>query len=125
LVFYAFFPFLFVKDTQLMNGNRPVMVIGSMGLSPALIERLRQLDDLEIKLVADVAISDILEFEPGYARGLVQAIQHQQQREWNPFRESYWDNFITLRRKEVNGHTRIPPKKATCSSRRKGRRFKG
>lgn len=37
-----------------------------------------------------------------------------------------WDDYrLRIRREQVSKETRIPPKKARCSGRHKGRRFKG
>lgn len=66
----------------------------------------------------------------GFIGGLVQAglSALHVNRSWNNYygvNETYFDYRQRLRDEEVYHQTRRPPKKAICSTRRRGRKFKG
>lgn len=107
--------------------TRKILVMGCRDMvGSALLARLMEMEGVEITTTEELhhrwsSERGIANLED-IARRLEKATEDNRLMAGLP---SYWDNFIEMRDQQIYHQTRIPPKKAVCSSRHKGRRFKG
>lgn len=103
-----------------------VVVLGAgAGIdTSAIIERLRQWE-VEVHSMDDY--HQVFYGERALTRldKIARAIAHKEAHHQSLNRTAdYWTNFIDMRDREVERQTRRPPKKATCTTRRRGRKCK-
>lgn len=119
-----------IEDSE---SGRRIVVIGSAGsndLTRLLIEQLR--DEDRSPWQVETVWPNNRTRRVGIVGGLMHMALHYLSTpqgpggmSYNPYQEDYFNYRQRLREEEVARGMRRPPKKAICSSRRRGRKFKG